>query len=145
MQNLENESIFNRVIVAADKKGRACGVLRKAFELGLIDIVRTPDTGFTFKDHAGDSFCPITNPDIDPAELKRQEKHERARFNRNGVWFVRWQSVLKPNALFDSIGGFVGYDFIGSGYDDEALDQLQGVCDKVFSDLKIWISEAYPS
>jgi len=61
-------------------------------------------------------FCPNTNPEINGDELKRQERNERARMNKQGAWFF---TLVVKNEDLDSIGGFVGNDFYGSGYDTD--------------------------
>lgn len=83
---------------------------------GLASITKTEDDFLSFADHAGDVYCPDTNSDIEPAELKRQERCERARMNRQGAWI---HSLIVQGEEEDSIGGFVGDDFYGSGYDHE--------------------------
>ena len=81
---------------------------------GIAAITKETDEFYAFADHKGDTFCPVTNPDIDSDELKRQERRERARFNRQGVHF---HTLVVDGFDCDSIGGFVGNDFYGSGYD----------------------------
>lgn len=97
--------------------------------LGLFRIRAVPDTDYTMGDMLGDSYDPAACPDIPPAELKRQEKNERARIHRQGVWGfileVRKSSADAWGQAFadrlDSLWGNVGADFIGSGYDFEFL------------------------
>lgn len=88
-----------------------------------IRIVESADYGLSWDDLVGDSFCPKANPDIKPdiLELKAQEYSDKILYE--GVWFYDaqvwlgdyWESV-------DSIGGFVGDDFIGSNYDDDLME-----------------------
>lgn len=85
-------------------------------EDGLASISKEEDNYYTFSDHAGDCYDPIVNDGIPAADLKRQERNERARFNRQGVWF---HSLTVLGKDLDSIGGFVGNDFYGSGYDHD--------------------------
>ena len=82
----------------------------------LASITKEKDEFYQFSDHAGDCYCPIANPDIDAGELKKQERRERARFNRQGVYF---HTLVVAGQDIDSIGGFVGDDFYGSGYDQD--------------------------
>ncbi|UTQ72830.1 hypothetical protein [Vibrio phage vB_VpS_CC6] len=81
---------------------------------GLAHINKESDSFYSFADHAGDCFDPEVNKDIDPAELKRQRKNELARFNRQGVYY---HELIVLGETLGSIGGFVGNDFYGSGYD----------------------------
>ena len=39
-------------------------------------IVKEEDNGYILADLLGDTFCPITNPDIDAAQLKREKRQE---------------------------------------------------------------------
>ena len=82
---------------------------------GLASIEKIADADTTFADTAGDCF----NPDICdmPAdELKRQERNARARFNRLGCFGF---SLQVKGLDTESIWGFVGDDFYGSGYDSD--------------------------
>ena len=93
---------------------------------GLAYIAKEEDAYYTFADHAGDCFDPTVNTDIDPEELKRQERRERARMSRQGAWY---HTLHVDGVEGDCIGGFVGNDFYGSGYDTdfyaEAVNQLK--------------------
>lgn len=70
----------------------------------------------------GDSYNPEVNPDIQPHVLKRQEKEEIDRINREGVYGIigeykchccgNWQTA-------DSVWGFVGDDW------KEAEDEIK--------------------
>ena len=81
----------------------------------IASISKFLDDDYSFDDHKGDCYCPITNSDINPKILKEQERKERSRFNRLGV-FCHSLSVLGENDI-DTCCGFVGNDFIGSGID----------------------------
>ena len=92
---------------------------------GLAAVEVHKDQYATFSDVVGYMFDPEVNDNLDPKDLKREERNYRALVNRRGIWWV--QLVADGNEL-DSIGGFVGDDFWGSGYDvdfaNEALDFL---------------------
>lgn len=83
---------------------------------GLVEIIKERDETFSFADHAGESFSHEANPDLNPINLKKDEKRERARFNRLGAFFY---TLVVMGEDIDSIGGFVGNDFYGSGYDKD--------------------------
>ncbi|MDC8832828.1 hypothetical protein [Alteromonas gilva] len=93
---------------------------------GLARITKELDEYFTFADHAGDIYNPECNPDIPKDELKKQERRERARFNRQGV---HYHSLFVMGVQEDSIAGFVGNDFYGSGYESDfyrtAVEKIQ--------------------
>ena len=95
---------------------KAQGIFQQLEKDGIAHILQTRDAYFTFSDHAGDMFDPEVNNDIDPEELKTQRRRELARFNRNGVWY---HTLMVFGKELDSIGGFVGKDFYGSGYDTD--------------------------
>ena len=83
---------------------------------GLASIEKLPDSYYSFKDHEGDCFNPEVNPDIDPAQLKRDRAKEQRRFHRQGAFY---HTLWVAGEYLDGISGFVGDDFYGSGYDDE--------------------------
>lgn len=93
-------------------------IVQACFELferdGLAHIEKWDDETYELDHLLGDCFCPIANPDIDPAELKRQKRNYLARINRQGV---HGHTLHVLGNELDSIGGFVGNDFYGSGYD----------------------------
>jgi len=94
------------------------------FHLGLLKIEQVEDSVTTFADLCGDCFCPVTNPDIDPETLTRQKRAFRARVARQGVHGAVLFTRARPCDEWsesDSIFGFVGSDFIGSGYDSDFL------------------------
>jgi len=103
-----------------------------AIKNGKISIGRDEDDHCSFDDLAGDCFNPDANPDIDPAKLKREENAYKAKIRRSGVWGYR-SSYWTGRSWEDSEGlehsaicGFVGFEFFGSGYElqvmEEALD-----------------------
>lgn len=105
-----------------------------AVEQGKIRVIKEEDH-LDFDDCHGDIFCPVTNHDICPNKLKREETNAKARFRRVGGAFTfasefwngrEWDDMLSYPKSDCSIGGFVGDDFFGSGYEwqvmQEALD-----------------------
>ena len=96
-----------------------------AIALGLLEIVMVDDPDYDFENLCGDTYNPDVNPDINPEQLNK-EKHEfKRRVNREGVFGV----VLKCRSLpssewteIETIWGFVGEDFIGSGYDNDFIN-----------------------
>lgn len=100
----------------------------KAIKTGKISVSRERDEYASFSDLCGDVFNPEVNKDIPPAELKRQERVYRRRFNRTGCWVMvarywtgrYWED--QKGLVDNSIGGFVGYDFFGSGYELQMLE-----------------------
>lgn len=118
------------------------GGLKSVFDIleadGLVSISKEEDKYYTFADHSGDCFNPVINSEIAPDELKRQERKERARFNRLGVW--THVLVVEGVEVDDSaIGGFVGNDFQHSGYDTEfyftAIEMLKSTYPDYVSSL----------
>jgi hypothetical protein len=82
---------------------------------GLVSIRKDIDSTLTFADHAGDMFSQKENPDCSVLDLKTDERRERARFNKHGTFF---HTLVVMGEDVDSIGGFVGDSFYGSGYDN---------------------------
>lgn len=87
-----------------------------------IRIVESADY-MSWEDIVGDTFCPKANPDIKPEILEREAQEYSEKVNSEGVWFYSAQ-VWTGNywETVDSIGGFVGGDFIGSCYDDDLME-----------------------
>lgn len=103
---------------------------------GLVNINKEKDFYHTFEEYKGDSFCPIVNSDIEPSELKKQERKERTRFNKGVFYFYL---IINGN-ISDSIGGFIGNDFYGSGYDTDfystAIDSIRDTKPEYYKQLK---------
>ena len=100
----------------------------QAIKLGKIGIKREQDDYATFENCCGDIFKPEVNTDIEPSELKRQERNLRKRFNNAGCWTMvtrywtgrGWEE--SEGLTKNVIGGFVGYDFFGSGYEMQMFE-----------------------
>lgn len=95
------------------------------WELGY-NVVKIKDEHASIDDLLGDVFNPSVNPEIDPKQLKREKLVEVRRIHNEGVWGCG----LALNGVPDYttfIWGFVGDDFIGSGYDAELLAALEEI------------------
>ena len=113
-----------------------------------IRIVESADC-MSWDDLTGDSFCPKANPDIKPEILEHEAQEYADKIQHEGVWFYDaqfwngdyWESV-------DSIGGFVGDDFIGSSYDDDlmesAIDALEKCIDNEAKEMAQEIESERP-
>jgi hypothetical protein len=125
----DDADVTQFILDANDSDADSTKRLAYYHHLGLFRIRAVEDTSYNISDLLGDCYNPVACPDIAPAELKRQEKNERARIHRQGVWgFVlecRKSSADNWGAAFadrlDSLWGNIGADFIGSGYDQEFL------------------------
>ncbi len=115
---------------------KAKGIFQQLEKDGIATITREADQYYTFADHAGDMFNPDINDDIDPEELKTQRLRELGRFNRSGVWY---HTLFVLGEEIDTIGGFVGKDFYGSGYDSDfyasALKTIEETLPQYFAEL----------
>ncbi|MDA0145961.1 hypothetical protein OCT63_17180 [Vibrio sp. RW] len=104
-----------------------CEALAIAVLQGKIKVEAHSDTFWRYEDLAGDVFCPKVNHDRCPEQLKREERNFKARIRRAGVFFVEasywtgreWES--QTGIQDNVICGFVGNDFIGSGYEFQML------------------------
>lgn len=113
-------------------------LLQYYHRMGLFRVVVERDEHYSVRDLLGDCYNPAANPGIDPAQLAREEKRERSRIRRQGVWGVVVEVRRKstddwehPNSDgLDSLWGNIGADFINSGYEPElmraGLDWLEG-------------------
>lgn len=74
----------------------------------------------------GDTFNPKVNPEIPPEKLKAEEEAYIKKIHDEGIWgyqIQRWYPEVDKGWIeIDSIWGFVGNDFEGSGYDTEFKD-----------------------
>ena len=89
-------------------------------DLGLVRFEVLPDECSELADLEGDVYNPEANLDIDPAELAQQRKEFVRRIERDGVWGVLGSYRLGVDAPWcraDSVWGFVGEEWKGSGYD----------------------------
>lgn len=96
-----------------------------------VRIVEMPDHHAEMDDLKGDCFNPDVNSDINRNRLTREEREFEERVNRDGVHGYRaeyWDGAEWIEA--DSIWGFVGDDFIGSGYDDDLMESTLDALEK---------------
>lgn len=111
---------YTQDLTELNKTWLKTAITKACFELferdGLATITRESDDCYNFGDLCGDSYCPIANPSIDPDLLKKQRRAFQARVRNQGVWFY---DLIVLGERADSIGGFVGNDFYGSGYDTD--------------------------
>lgn len=96
--------------------------LHAAHALGLLRIVRFEDPHYTYDTLFGDTYNAQANPDIDPAQLKRERNAEVNRVRRDGVYGVIAQGRMLPSVEWMdiedcAIWGFIGRDFLGSGHE----------------------------
>jgi hypothetical protein len=94
------------------------------YQLGVFRIMMVVDDTYTFEHLCGDVYNPEANPDINPTVLARQKRAFRARVNREGVFGAVMQCRDTPTGEWvdvESGWGYVGDDFIGSGYDIDYL------------------------
>jgi hypothetical protein len=96
--------------------------------LGKIRIAKEEDVFWSIDDLAGDMFNPDVNDDISPAILKKQRRSFVARVNRSGVWGAvaeTWNGRAwdDESTGHNAIFGFVGNDFVGSGYELQLLEE----------------------
>lgn len=91
-----------------------------AEDKGLVRLTVHPDYHSDIEDLAGDTYNPIANPDIQPHILARQYREFVNRVNQEGVWGIQSEHKCPDCGQWvtdDSVWGFVGDDWEGSGYD----------------------------
>lgn len=112
---------FNATKVRQDWEG--------AKSKGLVRLRVEPSVNaWSSDDLFGDTFNPDV-VDIDPAELKRQEKAAIDRANREGVNGIIGEykcTCCGQWVQADSVWGFVGDDWKGSGYDLDVMSITLG-------------------
>lgn len=105
--------------------------LRLAYfhRLGLARILKVEDQDYSFDKMQGDSYNPAAHPDIPAEQLAKEKTKERRRLREQGAWGgaiqVRKTSqdpwVRDGCYYLDSIWGFIGDDYVGSGYDGDQV------------------------
>lgn len=101
--------------VSANKYAGIAAMFKQLERDGIAILSAEEDTLCDIVDHLGDTYNPEVNPTIPKEELARQERNERARFKRQGVFYMTL--TVLGTETDSSIGGFVGKDFYHSGYD----------------------------
>lgn len=98
-------------------------------QIGNMRLIEVDDTDYDMDNLKGDCFTPKHNPGIDPAELAQQEKDFEQQVYNDGVYgyiVERWNPATDAGwEHVDSIWGFVGNSFFGSGYDTDLMSQLE--------------------
>jgi hypothetical protein len=120
------QEVFRAV---SDGSGRM-ELFRNMYELGFVRLAMHDDPTFTFADLCGDCYSPEVNPDIPAEQLAKEKAAFRRRVNREGVHGVCVEVRENPQSewgqvggnVVDSIWGFVGLDFIGSGYEMDLIN-----------------------
>lgn len=117
--------------VLAANPGLDAAALSTYHRFGLFKFEAIPDEDYSFRDLCGDCYNPHANPDIPPARLEKERKAFQSRVYRQGVWGVKirvrlnrdrdWDCDQVPG--MDSIWGFVGDDFIDSGYEPQLMQE----------------------
>jgi hypothetical protein len=94
-------------------------------QVGDMRLIRMPDEHVDWDTLKGDLYNPTCNPDMTVNQLKDEERAFECRVNDEGVWgyeVQRWNGDIDGGwEHVDSIWGFVGDDFEGSGYDTGLL------------------------
>ncbi len=94
--------------------------LINAITLGKIRVIREEYDHVHLSDICGDLFEP--NQDIPIEQLTRDRKEFVSRVNSSGVWLYVAEYWNGREWLHgDCIGGFIGYDFFGSGYESDLM------------------------
>lgn len=102
----------------------SCYLTILGIKQGKIRLRATEDNYYCIKSILGDLFSPYENPEICPKLLLKQEKAYKAKVYRNKVWTMYGEYWTGREWIeCDSIGGFVGNDFFGSGYEMQVLGQ----------------------
>lgn len=99
-------------------------------------LILVPDETADMESLKGDSFNPEVNTDIPREKLEAEEKDFEQRVERDGVWGAIAEVYLPDEDAWeelDAIWGFVGGDFIGSGYDE---DMAKALIEKIRGSIK---------
>jgi hypothetical protein len=110
-----------------DQKAK-CEEVLAAIKLGKIRITRVADEDSIFDDLSCDMFNEEVNSDIAPIQLRKEASAFKRRMREQGVWTMwaeywtgrEWENLEGLND--NCIGGFVGHDFFGSGYELQIME-----------------------
>jgi hypothetical protein len=92
-------------------------------------IIRMVDEESDMDNLKGDCFSPNVHPKIPKDRLLKEEREFERRVSDEGVWgyeLQKWNPETGAGWEFvDSIWGFVGADWEGSGYDEDMYRQMK--------------------
>jgi len=90
-------------------------------QIGSMRLIRMHDMAFDLEELKGDCYSPAAHPDMLPDQLRAEERKFERRVEQDGVWGYEVQTwnpgIGEGWEHVDSIWGFVGEDFEGSGHD----------------------------
>ena len=108
-------------ICRAMKDKAVSAELMHAWMADEIRVIAYADTVSDLEDLKGDTFNPKLHPEISAEQLAKEEREFEERAKRMGVYGIagefRDQSGMWTTN--DACWGFVGEDFLGSGYDED--------------------------
>lgn len=116
-------------VVRANPKEPWATKLQEAWFANRVRLLAALDTDFQLEDLKGDTYNRKVNPDVPEERMAREELEFEERVERQGVYGLigevrtdetTWEHV-------DSCWGFVGEDYLNSGYD---ADIAQAVIQK---------------
>lgn len=122
------KSLKEHLSTGYEKSNEAVQAVIDAIQLGKIRLTRQADIHGGFEELAGDCFNPAANPSVPAEKLKREAENFRRKIRRTGVWAMiseywtgrEWKRF--DNITDNIIGGFVGHDFFGSGYELQVME-----------------------
>ena len=118
------DSLKKHLTTGYEKDREAIEGIEHALRQGKIRLVRFNDDTASFEDLAGDCFNPEVNEGIPAEQLKREEVNFKTRIRRAGKWAYQSQMWTGRDwVVSDTIGGFVGWDFMGSGYELQVMQE----------------------
>lgn len=121
MQNITSAVLASKTVALIEDQ---IGLAQTMVALGMLRIVQVQDEHTSFEDICGDMYSKEANPEIDPDVLKQEKAAYRRRVNKVGVFDVLVQARTLPCADWvnvETLGGNVGMDFVGSGYDSDFM------------------------
>lgn len=153
MRNIEHLQEAEKKVIASLQKHVVSGYKRNlqvvnhietAIREGKIQLRRSADDYASFDDLAGEVFNPGVNPSIEPERLKLEAKKFRTRIRNAGVWvFQSFYWTGREWISSDAIGGFVGWDFIGSGYELQVLESALNDYNKQALDVEGFVIDPF--
>lgn len=93
-------------------------IFKKLEKEGIVELIRERDYDYSIENLEGDTYKPELHPEIPEETILKEKKAFQQKVEEEGVWIV----IVKVGNWQDSIGGFVGNEWEGSGYDEDMME-----------------------
>ena len=106
---------------------------------GRVRMIVVADEGYILDNLKGDTYNAEVNVDIPAKRLEAKEKEFEARVEAEGVCGIIGQYKCPACGKWedaDSVWGFVGSDWLGSGHDEDVIITAEDTLIRAIEDIK---------